>query len=346
MNDVWKTAIVTAATLIIVCTPAYAQEDSLWIGNTEMKRIRIESETITEICYLVAGVRQMVATEKVTKVVHGDAPADYLLAEEARRRQNWSEAVRRYKSCIEEARAKWVKAYSRFYLGVTFASWGESKPEKLADALKAFEKFLAQHENHRFVPHAISGRAHAAMHSGSDKLAVKSFRELTSERFGRKWSIRGGFGLAQILFHKGDPSAPDKLRKVILDATAENMADTAAAARSLLVEALMKDGSYREAANELENILRNIEGVDKRIIAEAHNRLGECYSKLGGQDCTKKALFEHLRVIVLYSAVSEEYLKALKNSVELLEKLGTEMYRKRADTLREEYRKALESSGN
>ena len=54
----------------------------------------------------------------------------------------------------------------------------------------------------------------------------------------------------------------------------------------------------------------------------------------------KKALFEYLKVVVLYASAQNEYLGALKKAIGLLEKIGGDEYKKRAEDLKKEYEKA------
>ena len=89
------------------------------------------------------------------------------------------------------------------------------------------------------------------------------------------------------------------------------------------------------------NIVADPKGVGKEVLAAAHNGLGDCYAKLGtSMEDQKKALFEYLKVVVLYANAKSEYLSALKKAINLLEKIGGDEYKKRAEDLKKEYEKA------
>jgi hypothetical protein len=133
-----------------------------------------------------------------------------------------------------------------------------------------------------------------------------------------------------------------ELERIIAEADAKRMGEIAGAARLGLAQALLNQKKYRDAKKKFEEIAKKPEGVGKEVLAAAHNGLGDCYRNLDtSEDGKKAALFEYLKVIVLYGSAHNEYLRALKEAIALLEDIGGDVNKKRAGELRKEQQKAL-----
>ncbi len=326
---------------------AHAQEDTIWTRNARYEeRVQIVSETYEFVKFKVAGALQIERTEDVVKVVHGSAPRQFLLAEQARADHRWDRALGLYRNVAKTGRADWVKAYCGFYIGECLRSWGTTEPARLKEAVKAYEQFVSDYAKHRFVPHALWGEVLAAGDAGLRAKEKAACDKLAADTYGKKWGIRGRFGSVRASFRKGEPVSPDPLSRLANDARREGMTDIWAGASMLLARVLQKSGKTSQAQAAIQTVLADPKGVPKELLAEAHNMLGDCYLKSGAPEGAKKALFEHLKVLVLYSGVHAQYLEALKKAITLLEKLGGEEYVKRAKELRKEYDKALKSRGH
>jgi tetratricopeptide (TPR) repeat protein len=345
--------VITCAALLLILTAgrAYAQQDTIWVKTTEHGLIKIGNaiigrETYEKISYKMERSRWFYEpTEDVVKIVHGNQPQRFVKAEKARGEGDWEKAIKRYKNCIQHEKKDWVKTYSRFYVGECCRLWGKSEPEKLEDAVKAYDEFLKEHGEHRFVPHSLYGKGQAARLLGEEEKAKKAFKGLATGKYGIKWEIRGKFWLARMAIEKGEDTDPGILPDIDRDADREKMPDVAAITKLLQARVHMKNGKYKEAVKVLKKILEKPKGVPTETIAAAYNRLGECYLNLASEKQNlKKALFCHLKVIVLYSTVRSEYLKALDKAIKLLEEIGGEQYTKRAKELCEEYQRALKST--
>jgi hypothetical protein len=141
-----------------------------------------------------------------------------------------------------------------------------------------------------------------------------------------------------------DKAAVDENTAVVGDAydTVVPGADT-----PLTPEMLIDRERYEEAAKILRRRITTGGIADEHVMAESTNMLGDCYLKMAtGSGDLKKALFEYLKVVVLYGDVRDEYVRALRNSIRILEEIGGEEYRKKADDLREELKKTSQSPDN
>jgi tetratricopeptide (TPR) repeat protein len=321
-------ALVGAVVLVLLAADtALAQDDTIVINmagsNHPINNVSIGRETYREIRYKVAGSWQQEPTENVVDVVHGDAPPNYLTAQNALNDGNYDRATQGFDACVKHERADWVKAYAQFYLAESYRFWGQSDPAKLEDAIREYEVYLSKNTDHRFVPNAYYGKAIAASAAGQDAKAKAAFDDLATGNYGRKWGIRGRYGSTQMM--QPGPAKVKKFEELIQAAKAEDMNDIAAAARLGLAEAELADRKYREAMKIYQEIVSDPENVGKEVLAAAHNGLGQCYSALGSSDDDKKkALFEHLKVVVLYAGARNLYLDSLLKAIKLLEDIGGE----------------------
>lgn len=332
--------------LLLAVENAAAQEDTIIINiagkHQRIERVTVGRETYRTVRYKVgsgaSGSWQEESTENVVEIIHGAPPPKFTSAEAARKDGDWSKAVQDYGDCIQHERREWVKIYAQYFLAEAQRMWGQSDPAKAADAIKEYEVFISKYSDHRFIPGALYGKALAANTAGQGAKAKAAFDDLGSGKYGPQWEVRGQYGSAQL---SGGSTAVTKLNQLIEKAKRLGMNDIVASARLGLAQALLNQQQFREAMTMFKDIVGDPEGVGKEVLASAHNGLGDCYSKLSSsQDDMKKALFEYLKVVVLYASARSEYLDALKKAISLLDRIGGDEYKKRAEDLRKEYEKA------
>jgi len=346
----WVFAAVAVLLVLAAADSVLAQEDTIWIKDShgrveKLERVSVGRETHRFIRYKIAGaVRSWEdePTENVVRIEHGNKPMNYALADRERHNGNWPGAVDKYKASIKHDRGSdWVKKYARFFLAECYRMWGQTEPGKLNDAVKAYDDYLKEKENsdHRFVPNAYYGKALAARAANKIGEAKAAYDKLGKGPYGETWEIYGQFGSAQLT---GGSAAIKIYERIIEKAKRKRMYNIVAAVRLSLAKTLVKEGKLKEAIKMYKEIASTPEGVGKEVLAAVHNGLGSCYEKLAsGPDDYKRALFAYLKVVVLYSSAHSEYLHALKKSRALLEKIGGEVNKERAEDLRKEYEKAL-----
>lgn len=334
-------AAVVAIVAVAAADCAFAQEEDTIVinlggGSTQEIRCNILRETYNNVLYKVGASRQTASADEVVDVVHGDAPHAYRQADDARKNGNWSEAIEGFKTLLND-RKDWVKAYAQFYLAECYRMWGMSDSSKLQEAVKEYEVFVSKYTDHRFLPDAYYGKALAADRANLKDKAREAFSKLGSGNYGGKWGIVGQYGVASMT------NDVQGLEKVIIQADQKGLTEISGAARLGLALALLNKKEYREAKKKFEEIVKKPEGVGKEVLASAHNGLGDCYKNLDNTDDGKKsALFEYLKVIVLYASAKDEYLRALKEAIALLDDIGGDVNKKRAEELRKEQKKAME----
>lgn len=339
MRKVRAVVIVAAAAWCVfsAADAAFAQNDIIETrlhggGTQTVKNARITKETWKTITYKVGVSTQFEAAEDVLKIVHGNPPLQFSRAESARNDGKWSIAIERYESAAKRHPKKWVEKYSRFYIAECYREWGRSDPAKTTEAIKAYELYLSKFSDHRFVPNAHYGKALAAEAARNAAKARGSYKELSGGKYGERWGLLGEFGVGKISRDIGI------LKRVKDKAKRLGMRDIEAAATLFLAEAL-KQSKPKEAMKLYDEIVRNTTQVGKEVLATAHNGLGDCYLKLGAsQQDQKKALYEYLKVVVLYAGVRNQYIYALKKAIRVLEKIGG--YDKRVAVLRGELARA------
>jgi tetratricopeptide (TPR) repeat protein len=337
----------TVMLAVVMCvSAAFAQDDVIVIETEQGRILKVESITIARETYREIRYRihpegwSSEPTEGIVEVIHGNPPHRFARAEEARNSGEWEEALKLYRECVEREQLDWVKTYSAFYVGECLRMLGERDKSRYTDALAAYKQFIKEHEDHRFVPHATLGIALASGELNEVKMEKGACDELGSDRYGTKWGIRGRFGSARIALRNGEPASLKNMRAVAAEAKRAGMIDIWSNALLLTAQTLATSKDYAAAEQDYRGILADGGSAPAEILAVAHNGLAECLSVSGK---SKEALFEYLKVLVLYAGVRTEYLKALRKAIDLLEEIGGDDYLKRARELGDEYAKAMAS---
>jgi tetratricopeptide (TPR) repeat protein len=256
----------------------------------------------------------------------------------------WQEAYDKFDVAQKSAgQIEWMPIYCTYYMGMCNVKMGGANADKGLELLRKFESNRNWGKS-RFIPMALYGMGEAAMATKKFADAERVFGRLQSTRdFGQIWVARGyqGTGIAGFVQRKWD-SAKKSFETV--QTMAQSMKNPA-----LELEAVVYQGKCLSELADLDKakalfdsvIKKNDEtrAATKEVMAAAYNGLGEYYYKKEGDK--KKALYAHLRVIVVYSVSSDEYAKALSLAAKCFDELGQ---KDRAERLRKELKERCPDS--
>ncbi|MCX7703220.1 MAG: tetratricopeptide repeat protein [Planctomycetota bacterium] len=337
--------------VVIVGMAVFADEIVQRVGSGEQVLKGIESigtETYKEVNVKIGGSFQKIPAENIIDIKREKSSLVYQSAEELRAQGNYAEALKKYEAAMAREGEEWEKIYSAYYKSLCLQMLGTVEPARLKDAVKSYKEFIEKWKEHRLVPHAHQGRGISAMGSGDWAEAQDAFTKLSGGEYGSYWRLRGKYWLGELAYRRGELANAKKIWAEIL-AEAERMGMKDVRAKYELVTALeeLDKGNTAKAKSSLEKIVDiGLGGMDPSIgyevLAKAHKALGDCYYKEAGGDKAKmrKALFEYLKVILLYSLSKQEYIHSLQMAIEISKKLDSDDDKKRVDDLSRELAKA------
>lgn len=310
-------------------------------GEQRLVVDRIGTETYKEVKYMLGGSWHKLSSETIIEIRRDKTTLGFQSAEQARAEGNYNDAIKKYEAVLKRELADedmWEKAYAAYYKAFCLQMLGKAEPAKLAEAMNAYKEFLNKFSEHRLVPYALQGRGVCALARRLWADAEAAFNKLASREYGEYWSIVGKYWLGEIAYRQGDTSkAKQQWRLILGNADRYGMRDVRA--KLTLVEALeeMKKGNSEKAEKKFKRVIDTGAGSSD-VMAKAHNGLGDCYyRKAGGNKAElRRALFEYLKVILLYSSARKEYIHALEVAIDISKKLGSDDDKKRVDELRRE----------
>jgi len=330
--------------LLVVSTPVLFADvivQRTIAGEQTLRVDRIGTETYKEVKYLLGGSWQKMSAENIIEIRRERTTLGFQSAEQARAEGNYNEAIKKYDALLErelDDEDMWEKAYATYYKALCLQMLGGAEPAKLTEAMKVYKEFLNKFPEHRLVPHALQGRGTCALSRNLWADAEGAFSKLASREYGKYWEIIGKYWLGEVAYRQGDTSkAKQQWRLILGSADRYGMKDVRA--KLTLLEGLeeMKKGNMDKAKKKFEKVI-DMGASSNDVLAKAHNGLGDCYYREAGGDKAKlrKALFEYLKVVLLYSSVRKEYIHALEMAIDISKKLGSDDDRKRVDELRRE----------
>jgi len=343
-----------AAVLLLAALPAAAGQisDKIWLRGTEEPQVvQITEETIDGI---KAGAVSF-SLKAVVRVQYGDGPFAYREAEQHEEQARYEEAIRLYETALRDQvcqRRWWLEPACKYRIALCQLESGE-----LDEAVKSFQKLLAEHANTRWKLDALLGLGRVYFDKKQYGPAITQFKELATlaaQKQFEEWGFRANLWEAKALREDGKlDDALQLIQKIVGAATGDRYEDIYIAARTEEAVILMAKGKYDEAVELLGKLVQRIgtavakeiesggETRVQQIESVCFNTLGQCYLQMGnkaGDDNKKKgyyheALLSFLWTVVLYQRLPAQHAEALFHAAECFEKLGQ---RTRADELRNE----------
>jgi len=336
---------------LVVMLPLFGDDIIQRVGSdTQVLKVEaIGTETYKEVSYKLGGTFQKMSADTIIDIKRDKASLVYQSAEDLRSQGNYAEALKKYEAVLarEDAEA-WEKVYAGYYKAFCLRMLGTVEPAKFRDAIKSFKEFEEKNKEHRLVPFSLLGRGIAAIGAGDWGEATDAFTKLSSGEYGSYWKVIGKYWLGEIGYRKNELENAIRIwAEIVTEADRMGIKDVRAKYELVLALREIEKGNLAKAEQGLSKIVEMGLGgmeptVGYEVMAKAHKGLGDCYYKEAGSDKAKmrQALFEYLKVILLYSLSKPEYIHSLQMAIEISKKLGTDDDIKRVDELNRELLKA------
>ena len=235
------------------------------------------------------------------------------------KQRRYDKALEKFDAALADKKAgKWVAMYALFYRAEALAKMAATDGKKLAEAIKAYQAFVAKFAKSRFIPNVYVGMTEAHYAAKQyDKMAA-ALAKLDPKVFGTDWVIRKQLWEARLLEGKGSYDDAQK-QFAALAQQAEKAKDNDLRNEAVLSQGicLLKAKKCPEGEKILFKLAKDV--ADNELRARAYNALGD---SLWERKEYNEAHFTFLRVAVLYLNTGEEHAKALYWSSKCFGKRG------------------------
>jgi len=329
-------AILTA---VLLASAAKAGEapDIIKFENRVIRGV-VTEETYEYVAYTSGVVNGKMKQCEVTGIDWGDRSADFIAAETARSREEYSDAIDRYERALKSplGRRFYVEPYCNYYIGTCYQYLG-----KYDEAEKYLSKVVRDYPKAKFFPYAQMGLGEMAMDQGQYDKAIESFSvvgkasnpDTGKSPFCDEIAFIARINMTDAMVgKKAYDQALTELASLIPEAE-RTFPDLSLSARRLKAETLVLKKQVDEGLKEYRDILgRAVKEMDggnadkeKRltvVAAQCYNGLGDAYLA-NGANRYKEALMEYLRVAtVMGRSVQNEYPRALMGAAKCFDGLG------------------------
>jgi len=318
--------LIVASSVFLFLAPVKA-EDVIYRkgGANPLKVDQVTFESYEEVRYKKSGTppELKLSADKVASVVYGDEPEAYKNGLNFFNNYDYENAVSSFKLAMETKNGrKWIKTYSLFWIAKSYQAWGNANPEKLKDAVKAYNDLLSADPKTRFYPEVLLNLAICYSKSGDHGSALQTLERLGKDAYEKKmgvvWEARAKHEKAQADLRAGlldDAERDFRSSETFCEEQAGKTKNLAVAAELKRLSGLdrlsqgavlIKKKKYQEAKNFFDGIL-NDSSSSLEALAGAQNGLGECSL---AQKNLKDAQIEFAVAKVKYGVVKEEAAKA------------------------------------
>jgi len=262
--------------------------------------------------------RKVFKPHEVRSISYSARDSNLLSGQSMLKQRRYGDALKKFDAVLAAKKGGWVGTYALFHRAEALGKMASTDAKKQADAIKAYEAFLAKHAKSRFVPNVYAGMTEV-YYSGKqyDKMAA-ALGKLDPKVFGPDWVVRKQLWDARLLEGKGSYDAAQK-QFAALAQEAEKRKDKDLRNQAVLSQGvcLLRAKKCPEGEKILFKLAKDVD--DNELRARAYNALGD---SLWERKEFNEAHFTFLRVAVLYLDTGEEHAKALYWSSKCFDKRG------------------------
>ena len=245
---------------------------------------------------------------EVRMIKYSPVDMDFLSGQNMLKQGRYAEALAKFDAALKDSKAgKWVGQYAGFYRAECLAKMAETDAKQRTPAIQAYEQLIAKHPKSRFLPHAYLGMATVYHGAGDTAKMASALGKLDPAKFGDEWKIRRKFWDATLLETKKAYDAAQKAYGALV-AEAEKAKDPSMVEQALVSQGrcLLKAKKYDQGERVLFQVAKDAQEEETK--AQIRNALGDSFWARGE---VNEAMFQYLRVAVLYFEQPEEHAKAL-----------------------------------
>ncbi len=281
---------------------AVADEIRMYKGK-DLIDVTVVEESIDEIKFRMKGISQPQSrpSSLVKEVVYSNHSDRYFQALEAMDARDYDKAVMMFRAAAGGVKksAEWEVQYSLFHAAECLRL-----ARQYDEAVKAYDELIAKVPRTKFIGRAFEQKALCHESKNDVARAVETFQSLkaASIKLGPRFEILADFHVTR-LGQKNDPAAAlEKFRELRARAEREGFSDIANLARLGVGTALIGQGKLEEARAFFQEIIKDRQASEVRVVAGAYLGLGNTFvaSKAPTAQDFDAALMPFLRVVFMY----------------------------------------------
>lgn len=292
-------------------------------GKEATRTGRVQGETPQGVQFQAGGVTLDIPARDLLALRHGDAPAEFLQAEEAAQQADYAAAADLYRKSLDAKGAgPWLQHDARFQRADSLYRLGN-----LAGAAEALEELRTQAPSGRFASLALVRLAQCRMFTGAFDQAKAALEALQGGSGSWEDAAKGLWKARILELQKDHEKARQAYGQVAAYAGQfPDMKDAALARAQACVTAL---GKPQEAADALQKLVEqaSLEGAGGAVLRGALGGARLALAKAATDDKEKQrlasaALWDFLKVVVYGEAVAEEHAAAYAGAGQCFALLG------------------------
>lgn len=303
---------ITVLLLTVVTVPAGAL-DTVTRRSTD-RRVAGEVTAVSRTEVTVtpkAGVATTVPANDIEQIEWDSAPAALGLARAKEASGQYALAIADYQKALTEVPAgrNHMRADVEYGIASSSGKLALVDDEQRESAISRLRAFIDGHPDHYRYYDALLLLGQTLLVSEDFAGAQAAYQQVNDAPW-TDYQMAAGIALGKTALARGDVDTARTAFDRVAQAAPTTPAETARRFEALLGQAacLQQEQKYAEAANILDEIIRESAPQDTRLQAEAYLRQGDSFAALGGK--TKQALMAYLHVDVIPSLAAHKDLHA------------------------------------
>lgn len=248
------------------------------------------------------------------------APPDVKLGRSQESSGQFDLAVKSYQKASTEFQAANanVRAEIEFLVARATARLAFGDPPQLPDAAAKLQAFAEKNRDHYRYFEAQQFLGDVALAQADTAAAEAAFEELLRSPW-TDLQMAGNIGKGRILFSRDDVSGAKQAFDAVAAAAPKTPAESSRRLEALLGQAkcLQRLSQFAEAAQILDQVIRESAAGDDRLQAEAYLRQGDAYASLGDKTMAAIMAYLHVDVVPALAQQADFHAEALYHLAQL-----------------------------
>lgn len=306
--------VLTVLAVVFPLSPVWSADIVFRKGTTTRIGGEFKSQTKEELVLMSGpGNKQetKIPSNEIDRVEWDGEPASMKLARSAEERGNLQDALTKYQEVAPEVQAAQgnLKTDLEFLIARVTARLAKADPARIDEAIQKLEAYRAAHPNsfRYYDVLLLLGESYLAKEDYGK--AEPAFKELEQAPWD-DYKMASRIAQGRLLLRKDDVAGAQALFKSVADQPAKTDAEKARQyeARLGVATCHQRQGRFKEAADELDLIIKQAPATDTKTMGEAYLRKGDNLLAAGQK---KDALLSYLHVDVLFSGEKNLHAEAL-----------------------------------
>ncbi|WP_372365974.1 tol-pal system YbgF family protein [Candidatus Uabimicrobium sp. HlEnr_7] len=309
---------------IVLCAllSSFVFSDTIYFNDGGLRKsVVVTDETYSKVVYYFKeagpGSKQEAAQNRIKEIQRADVPNDFQIAEGYFLQKAYKEARRDYER--ESQKRSWTQQHCLFRIAESYRLQKNTR-----EAINSYNDVIRKFPKGRYLPeaHFYKGEVYFAVKdwrraAGSYRKAAGFYQEIgkKNEEFNAKYK-------AAFCYEKKNDyrKAKAMYKSVVKDLDKDDKMYNKANVR--VGTCLIGEKQYRDAKRHLLRIIDDKSMKDPFILSTAYVGLGDYYREGNAENDSKKSLFCYMRVILMYSGVKDDMVRAYKGAAICFKLMG------------------------